>query len=678
MNITMSTPRCTQCASINIKSLLSTRQQHTIHIPPKPTSCPLCNFFLSIIAYPKHPNTLTHDDKEIEFSIFNNLQAEDHIPHDVSAPRPKRHMIKCQWGQEWIDADIIDLHILLSDKNHGLPIWQPRLMDQTVDYEVIKEWIKECCSKHENERCGSFEPHEGNIKGMRVIDVETRYVVPFLGGEDYAALSYVWGYVEGKPLVPPGKDGKLPEEIPKTIEDAIEVTKGLGVKWLWVDQFCIDQEDMTQKMGQIAVMDRIYSCAWVTIVAAVCGTNSWYGLPGTERTKRVKQPRFKDDGIELVLGGRKGYFTVTGSKWFSRGWTFQEGLFSRRRVIFTDEQVLWECNMMSRMESVVTPRVEGRQIEGELIFDGGVFRGGGDRLDLWRQVVSYRERKLTFGGDVLNAMMGVFSAFSRKSKRVVFPVRQFFGVPISTGLYYREGLDAAFACAMQWQWVRGGEEEIKRREGFPSWSWAGWEEGVFDTSRMDHNYMGMKAVDGLKFWFQRVEDLGFDRLTETVVQKANRYDGNPLPYTYTLKIESLVCNATIETLPWDDGALKSRPPEMDYTIRRPKRMNSTEEVVPCWRVRFLTDLQSLLVGEKANGWFSCLLLATRDIEQSWGLILWHREGHPAERVGSVDYRSGHSWSEKKSRVVMSVDLSSAQGYLLAEELLFEKQTVLLA
>lgn len=44
------------------------------------------------------------------------------------------------------------------------------------------------------------------------------------------------------------------------------------------------------------------------------------------------------------------------SNYWTRGWTYQEGVLSNRRIVFTDEQVYWECSGMAAHESVdVTP-----------------------------------------------------------------------------------------------------------------------------------------------------------------------------------------------------------------------------------------------------------------------------------------------------------------------------------
>ena len=43
---------------------------------------------------------------------------------------------------------------------------------------------------------------------------------------------------------------------------------------------------------------------------------------------------------------------IMDSPWISRGWTFQEALFSRHFLIYTHQQVYFECRSTNFCESV--------------------------------------------------------------------------------------------------------------------------------------------------------------------------------------------------------------------------------------------------------------------------------------------------------------------------------------
>ena len=79
------------------------------------------------------------------------------------------------------------------------------------------------------------------IPGFRVIDCLDETVVTPASGCEFVALSYVWG--PAKP-VKGGGGGVMPatstfrlNTLPCVVRDAMEVTLGLGFRYLWVDRY---------------------------------------------------------------------------------------------------------------------------------------------------------------------------------------------------------------------------------------------------------------------------------------------------------------------------------------------------------------------------------------------------------------------------------------------------------
>jgi hypothetical protein len=60
----------------------------------------------------------------------------------------------------------------------------------------------------------------------------------------------------------------LSGDLPDTIEDAITVTRNLGFQYLWIDRYCIDQQNEKEASAQIRQMDLVYKNAEITIIAA--------------------------------------------------------------------------------------------------------------------------------------------------------------------------------------------------------------------------------------------------------------------------------------------------------------------------------------------------------------------------------------------------------------------------
>jgi hypothetical protein len=101
-------------------------------------------------------------------------------------------------------------------------------------------------------------------------------------------------------------------------------------------------------------MDVVYKNAEITIVAAA-GEGPDYGLPGVGNRPRVPQPTIQVKNHLLLSSLPDPCYEIRTSKWMKRAWTYQEGLLSRRLLIFTDDQVYFECRGMHCCEVIDAP-----------------------------------------------------------------------------------------------------------------------------------------------------------------------------------------------------------------------------------------------------------------------------------------------------------------------------------
>lgn len=170
---------------------------------------------------------------------------------------------------------------------------------------LARRWLEYCRSHHPYCHVPSIETSR-----VQLIDCHTKTVVQRFQ-KDYVALSHVWGSVTL---------GNVLCLAPKTIRDIIYLTRELGFRYLWVDQYCIDQDNEEARHSQIQQTDAVYRNAVVKIVAAR-GDNADSGLAGVQLTSRSGQPVLSIGGINLVNSVSHPHHAIAKSVCSTRGWT---------------------------------------------------------------------------------------------------------------------------------------------------------------------------------------------------------------------------------------------------------------------------------------------------------------------------------------------------------------------
>ena len=167
-------------------------------------------------------------------------------------------------------------------------------MGSEIDVQQIKSWIEGCKTEHGTIHDKSyFQPSDTglNIPNFVIIDVERKCLTVLGEGEEYVALSYVWGTTNRVTTTKANVEIFSRENafekvsLPKTIQESLDLVGRLGYRYLWVDALCIVQDDESSKVELINNMDRVYAESAVTIVAA-SGWHADAGLSGYQRSSR--------------------------------------------------------------------------------------------------------------------------------------------------------------------------------------------------------------------------------------------------------------------------------------------------------------------------------------------------------------------------------------------------------
>ncbi|KAH7082095.1 heterokaryon incompatibility protein-domain-containing protein [Paraphoma chrysanthemicola] len=452
---------CSQCVGLDIAELICGLNLRTIsRSKMKPEPCTLCRFILQCLP-------VLPDDKSGAIETLKLLSA---APSDLSwvagptssaLPTPNKFkkdtyiFLGYQVGREWPESIIAPISYKQWSGIEPTPI--------NIEYAMIEKWLK---LDHESQQ---FQPKietPSFLLQIVVVDCNSRSLVNLPFGECYFALSYVWGAGNTE-------DGmSLPNRFPQTIEDSITLCNALGFRYLWIDRYCIPQNDPHVRAIQIKRMNEIYSNAYVVIIACA-GADPHYGLPGISRA-RLSSPCL-DTGSNGYLQMIPTIHDVTNSVWSTRAWTYQEVLMATRRLYFTERQLYFESRRCIESEFTTQVLALNRSLAAP-IYDF-VNTEAGTTTDIFFLLQEYSSRDMSRSCDILNAISGVLAYYERYAG-----IRHLWGLPFSEALpasTQSDSTNSFLPIERSFFWTCRTKPPYPaypayRREGFPTWSWTGW------------------------------------------------------------------------------------------------------------------------------------------------------------------------------------------------------------
>jgi hypothetical protein len=256
----------------------------------------------------------------------------------------------------------------------------------------------------------------------------------------YTGLSYVWGKNQNFQLL---KDNKVRlmagleySELPKTIQDAVTVTRRLGYSYLWVDALydkenyrytyangnrsCIIQDSDDDKARELPNMHSVYKNSVVTIVAAIAQA-------ATEGFLHVQQSQdYLIRPFDISFYNEKGErgrslslsYPSLYKRWKDplndRAWTFQELLLPRRVILYSYRGV----EFIDRTDVPISPYLQGGEDpqSQRIPWSGATFTLDVIRDDVrrvWLDIRGeYTRRKLSYAGDKLVAIAALAEELS--------------------------------------------------------------------------------------------------------------------------------------------------------------------------------------------------------------------------------------------------------------------------
>ncbi|KAL7790949.1 heterokaryon incompatibility protein domain-containing protein [Trichoderma ceciliae] len=211
---------------------------------------------------------------------------------------------------------------------------------------LLQEWVKDC-DEHHSDHANLFlkDPE----LPTRILDVRSGCLRHSEKGEcgRYIALSHRWGInkifrLEKNNIAELVKDMKI-DRLPKTYQDAIKVTRQLGIQFIWIDSLCIIQDDPDDWEREAKRMEGVFALAYCTL-AATSAEDSTAGFLDRPSHRKCVGPRSVDKRFHRDV--EEGILN-------QRAWVLQERALSPRIIHFTKTQTYWECGSVVRAECLV-------------------------------------------------------------------------------------------------------------------------------------------------------------------------------------------------------------------------------------------------------------------------------------------------------------------------------------
>lgn len=354
---------------------------------------------------------------------------------------------------------------------------------------LVKHWYETCVKEHR--LCAP----KMRTMPTRVIDLgETRSINDLLlhkppgeQTEAYVAVSHQWGDEKTREQfdLRATENSELPHfsHWPQVFQDAFLVTKSLGIRYIWIDNVCIDQNDADDWNRESGKMAAYYGNAALVIAASKAKdwTKGCFSKrnPLLVRPCRITfshtNPAARSAPCVWVENRDLNDNGVKENPLHSRAWVLQEELLPRRVIRYGLSQVFWECLERERDEK----RPEfGTHIGRRRFADPENLREvihlpiaspnmRNKHYDAWYAIVEeLTVRNITYQKDTLPAISGLATVMaSRMSKTDVYLAGLWSG-DLATGLLWVSGFDNR-------KLTLSPERKNFDREEFtsPSWSW---------------------------------------------------------------------------------------------------------------------------------------------------------------------------------------------------------------
>lgn len=232
---------------------------------------------------------------------------------------------------------------------------------------LAKCWLNECLASHT--MCGGWDTQTLPTRLLDVGDAAAPDGLRLVLGEElgaktpYLTLSYCWGRTKPvvlmNALLPAFRASITTLTLPKTIQEAVDITRRLGYRFLWVDSLCIIQDSKEDWKREAARMDQVYFYSTLTIAATVSASNEG-GCYRRRNPLSYLPCRISGTENNGVFISHSHYArtvaavqrdAIQKAPLNTRAWVLQERILSRRILHFTGTTLFWDCAALQAFDS---------------------------------------------------------------------------------------------------------------------------------------------------------------------------------------------------------------------------------------------------------------------------------------------------------------------------------------
>ena len=178
----------------------------------------------------------------------------------------------------------------------------------------------------------------------------------------YVALSYCWGSIPNQ-IPPKSLESNLGDrltgislsELPAAFGEVIDITRGLGLRWLWIDSLCTVQDDDEHWSIESGKMKHICSNSFLTVaLSAVDSTHQSFVVCPTAPAIKVPYVVKNRRPLVEIIGSVIQRVSMRAHLFRIPIGIFEAGCLMPRRILhFAEHSTYFECQTHLRQENCI-------------------------------------------------------------------------------------------------------------------------------------------------------------------------------------------------------------------------------------------------------------------------------------------------------------------------------------